>query len=730
MAVSASTMEAAQRYFTPEMTQEERNAIINYFHGTDRNNTAGRWATNFIGVVNTGVPKEQALAPDPTHTMPGRLAGSTAYDAGAQGGGGSGGFSPHAGGAAAGAPVVVPRRSILPVSGGVIHGAPVMGKPKFSRNTLQSVGSPSTPSAGYENGVVQQNIYGPGGNQPMAPDSAPELDPNNPPEGWHVEKGEDGRIRWRSDIAGGPLYDPESQEGEDPNGGGWLKWPFVPSGPLDRNQMTQIGRAAGGGGGTAPQIPGKIFIGMNENTGLPAYTTDPSYINPNDPRIHGPAPVHVSMNATPGVADLNAARTGYTQAQTEAMLRKAGDLSDAQIAQIMAGIQRGDKELELRVAEYTRRMQEDERNFGNQEAWRSQNRADTLAQQDRSYGLQNRQLDQSDAASLRRMQEDERNFANAEAWRSRNFGEDTRRYDQGFGLSEAGLTGQYQGAPTMAYQNQQFNQGITAGGLTGSYNGAPTLAAELGRGNLDVSRGRLDLERGAQNFAQARDPYSFVQRLDMLSGGQPQEDYPLQGVPQAEGAWRLSRPPQLQERTGQMLGGHAPGVMAGAPVLQAKARGGAYDATPATALPPRSPGGVNQQSIPGTGVPAGRAWDTEMATRPPQGPAAGPPMARNPRLLGLGGPPQLAASPANRLAGAGGRIGAAFSGAPIASARSPLPLLSGQARSRLTGTELAAVGAMARASGISPEDYFGESERLSRTTAAPQIQRRTLGRRY
>ena len=47
--------------------------------------------------------------------------------------------------------------------------------------------------------------------------------------------------------------------------------------------------------------------------------------------------------------------------------------------------------------------------------------------------------------------------------------------DRLFGLQEAGLTGLYQGRPTLAAQNQAFNQRVTEAGLTGMYNGQPTF---------------------------------------------------------------------------------------------------------------------------------------------------------------------------------------------------------------------------------------------------------------
>ena len=81
------------------------------------------------------------------------------------------------------------------------------------------------------------------------------------------------------------------------------------------------------------------------------------------------------------------------------------------------------------------------------------------------------------------------------------FAESVRQYNEGLAVTQAGLTGAYQGQPTMpalqayanqfgtwgvptqgeqtlAAQNQAFTQGITQAGVTGLYQGAPTLAAQ------------------------------------------------------------------------------------------------------------------------------------------------------------------------------------------------------------------------------------------------------------
>lgn len=50
------------------------------------------------------------------------------------------------------------------------------------------------------------------------------------------------------------------------------------------------------------------------------------------------------------------------------------------------------------------------------------------------------------------------------------------QFNQNFGVTQAGVTGQYQGNPTMANQQFQQNFGLQQGALTGSYNGQQTLA--------------------------------------------------------------------------------------------------------------------------------------------------------------------------------------------------------------------------------------------------------------
>lgn len=71
-------------------------------------------------------------------------------------------------------------------------------------------------------------------------------------------------------------------------------------------------------------------------------------------------------------------------------------------------------------------------------------------------------------------------------------------------ISEAGLTGQYNGSPTMAAQGQQFNQGIAQAGLTGQYNGSPTMAAQNQQFNQGVTAAGLTGQYNGQTTLDAQ----------------------------------------------------------------------------------------------------------------------------------------------------------------------------------------------------------------------------------
>lgn len=58
------------------------------------------------------------------------------------------------------------------------------------------------------------------------------------------------------------------------------------------------------------------------------------------------------------------------------------------------------------------------------------------------------------------------------------FTEAVRQFNEGLGISQAGLTGVYQGQPTLQAQLQAENIAQTRANLTGQFQGAPTLAAQ------------------------------------------------------------------------------------------------------------------------------------------------------------------------------------------------------------------------------------------------------------
>jgi hypothetical protein len=58
------------------------------------------------------------------------------------------------------------------------------------------------------------------------------------------------------------------------------------------------------------------------------------------------------------------------------------------------------------------------------------------------------------------------------------FSQAVSEFNQNFGLLQGGLTGVYQGQPTLAAQKQAADQAIAAAGLTGVYQGQPTMQAQ------------------------------------------------------------------------------------------------------------------------------------------------------------------------------------------------------------------------------------------------------------
>lgn len=97
---------------------------------------------------------------------------------------------------------------------------------------------------------------------------------------------------------------------------------------------------------------------------------------------------------------------------------------------------------------------------------------------------------------------------------------------QSMALSTAGVTGQFNGAPTLAAQQQQFGQGIAAAGQTGMYNGAPTLAAQqqvFGQ-HQALAQQAMDYLKTA---ASLQGPQNVFQQSNMFRGAQGNPDVPL-----------------------------------------------------------------------------------------------------------------------------------------------------------------------------------------------------------
>jgi hypothetical protein len=83
--------------------------------------------------------------------------------------------------------------------------------------------------------------------------------------------------------------------------------------------------------------------------------------------------------------------------------------------------------------------------------------------------------------------------------------------DRLFGLQEAGLTGLYQGRPTLASQNQAFNQRVTEAGLTGMYNGQPTFDYQKWLADTEYKNRTLD-----ENIRQFNKEYGLkLEELDI-----------------------------------------------------------------------------------------------------------------------------------------------------------------------------------------------------------------------
>lgn len=454
----------------------------------------------------------------------------------------------------------------------------------------------------------------------------------------------------------------------------------------------------------------------------------------------GGTAVHITNPA------LQPAQAAYMDAQTQDRLAKAqsglyeaqAEYQRAQATRDAATIEQARQHLAEQQRQFdivqTRGTQVNERDFVNQEAWRSQNRADQQrqqaiqnAQQEFRDNLATRGQDFAEQQFTRRMQENERDFANAEAWRSQNRADTLAGRQQQFGLDEAGVTGTYGGAQTEAARRARFGEGLSEAGVTGSYGGAPTLAAELGRGNLDLAREQ-------QRFQQAQNPYSWIDRARLARGETPGGGGGLFGAPQGNDATSLLQgegaPPGLRAAFGGSLGS-APARLQpyGSPVpLEANT----FQAEPQ----PDYRMGIRSE-LPSSGGPEFNDSRNMMEFRRPT------------QALGLGG--YSNAQPKQGLLSRGAPAVGAFRGLGIHSVpaaaqtlqaepaapggglgppRASLPYLSAQGAGRLLPSERGGLNTLLTATGTNPEDYWNEQRRLSQTSTAPQTRYRSVGTGY
>ena len=95
------------------------------------------------------------------------------------------------------------------------------------------------------------------------------------------------------------------------------------------------------------------------------------------------------------------------------------------------------------------------------------------------------------------------------------FQEAVRQFNESLGVTQAGLTGVYQGQPTLAAQLQAENIAQTRAGLTGQFQGAPTLAAQ----NQAFTQGTGLVNQIAQLQANPFRQQAAMGQLSNLLGG-------------------------------------------------------------------------------------------------------------------------------------------------------------------------------------------------------------------
>lgn len=161
---------------------------------------------------------------------------------------------------------------------------------------------------------------------------------------------------------------------------------------------------------------------------------------------------------------------------------------------------------------------------------------------------QQRAADRLDQLEARRIAENERDFANAEAWRRENFNEGQRQFDTSTGIQAGGVTGYYDGAPTLEREQAAAQQALANAKFEAdrAYQAAK-LALEQGdqveaKRQFDLSdqfrnkqhdlereiqTGRLALDTRGQDlqeekfaYERAQNPFSFMEQLYNARGQQ------------------------------------------------------------------------------------------------------------------------------------------------------------------------------------------------------------------
>jgi len=117
--------------------------------------------------------------------------------------------------------------------------------------------------------------------------------------------------------------------------------------------------------------------------------------------------------------------------------------------------------------------------------------------------------------------------------------------DRAYRLQEAGLTGVLGGAPTLAAQQQAFNQALAEAGLTGYYQGQPTLAYRQWQADVDYRNRTFE-----ENVRQFEKQYGLD--LKRISLDQAQQDidkqYKMGQLTQAQAQQALAQARFIEEQ--------------------------------------------------------------------------------------------------------------------------------------------------------------------------------------